>query len=164
MARHGKQTENTRSTLNLAAPDDCELDIASQFPRDEALTAGANVRHETTWTVQCANRSFHDFELTAQAALHEPDIHLSDPNSDNNSATATSRTEVFETVDLETTLLGLQCSEREHNTQASECTATVRITNNGSADRVITDTDLRFTVEAYATPRFRRPRRGVPVP
>jgi hypothetical protein len=148
---HGTKPENTQTKLELTPQSDCTITAANGTVQDKPLTAGESVRQEATWTLACAKRSDHETTLTAEAFLHNADIHVSDPNPNNNHATAKANTEVFEEVDLETTVLDLQCTEREHNTQSSECTATVRITNNGPADQVITDTDLRFAVEGSCT-------------
>lgn len=144
--------EPVRSTLVPVLREDCRIIGSTNATLDRTLASGESARHEAGWTVRCEQRSFHELGLTAEATLFGADPHVIDPDDDNNRvATPKVITEVFETVDLETQVLDLQCTEREHNTLASACTALVRITNNGPADKVITDTDIRFDVEDTCT-------------
>ncbi|MFV0458872.1 MAG: hypothetical protein ACK5MT_08930 [Actinomycetales bacterium] len=142
--------EPVTSTLDLATPSDCTIraHTGDGQARHDRLDAGQTQTRTASWTLACSDRSFHDLALTAQAALaHDADEHVLDPDPSNNTGRAATTMEVFEEVDLETSVLDLQCSEREHNQLASTCTASVEITNNGLADHVITDTAALFTVE-----------------
>ena len=132
------------TTLSLTGPGDCVLEAATPTSHSlDALAVGASRTVSTTWSVTCADRSFHSIRFDAQVAVAH--LHVEDPAVGNNASTATDTTEVFEDVDLTASLTALLCSEREANRQASVCDATVVISNAGPADAVQTLLDLNVT-------------------
>ncbi|NUR27718.1 MAG: hypothetical protein HOV83_18055, partial [Catenulispora sp.] len=98
------------------------------------------------WQVTCTHRSYHDIGATAQARLDH--LHLEDLVATNDGGAATTRLGIFEPADLAALKLDLRCTEREANTQSSDCTATFSVRNNGPATGVAVLTAQTITVEA----------------
>jgi hypothetical protein len=128
---------DTDVELALTGPDDCALTAEGPTALDrEPVAAGTSATLTAEWTVECSQRSFHEFALAASTAVDH--LHVEDHQTDGNRATVRETVEVFETVDLETSVTDLVCTEREASRGASLCTVTVDLTNHGPATDVHT--------------------------
>lgn len=138
----------TDVVLGLTGPQDCTLAPAGTT-RHEDVEIGSPATVVSKWDVTCANRSYHDFAATSEAVLDH--LHVRDPNSANNSGSATDRVEVFERVDLSVSDIRLTCTERQYQTRTFDCTTTTTVTNAGPADAVHTLTTVTFGAPADCT-------------
>jgi hypothetical protein len=131
----------------VSLPEDCTIGSATVTPLVNAyLPAGSTAEVTGTWSVTCANRSFHDMAMSATASVGD---HLRDRNTANDSATVTDRTEVFQAASLSAVITDLRCNEREGNTLSSDCIATISVANTGAgamADDIQTLTTVVFDV------------------
>ena len=145
--------------LTIASlPDDCTVGSATVAPLVNAyLPAGATGEVTGTWSITCSKRSFHSVTMKATAAVGD---HLRDSNPANNTALVTDQTEVFQAAALSAVVTDLRCTERERNTLASECVATVAIANAGTglmADDIQTLTTVSFDVADDCTATLTSP-------
>jgi hypothetical protein len=129
----------------LDTPSDCTATVVGGTEPDEAEVAVSHGRTVSqSWTVECAQRSYHPMRATVTARTAH--LHVEDRVATNDSASADDVVEVFEPADLEVLITGLVCTEREANPTASSCTATVAVTNGGPA------TDVASVATTLATP------------
>ena len=119
----------------IATPEDCTAVVVDGAePAALGLELGEARVVAQSWAVECAQRSFHPMSATVTARTAH--LHVEDRQSENDTATAGDVLEVFEPADLAVVITGLSCTEREANTLASACTATVSVTNHGPATAV----------------------------
>ena len=127
---------DTDVDLSIRPPADCEVTPVGVVSYDDlALPVGEAQTVTGSWDVVCSQRSFHPIELSVVAALDH--LHVTEIGVGDEESGAEDVVEVFESADLAVSIVDLQCSEREHTTLASSCTATVAVTNEGPADQVI---------------------------
>jgi hypothetical protein len=119
----------------LATPADCTaVVIEGTEPVDVGLGVGESRAVGQSWTVECAQRSFHPMRATVTARVAH--LHVEDRNPVNDTGAADDVLEVFQSADLAVRITELTCTEREVNAHASACTATVAVSNNGPATAV----------------------------
>ncbi len=119
----------------LATPGDCTaVVVEGTEPGEVGLDVGESRVVGQSWAVECAQRSFHPIRATVTARVAH--VHVEDRNPVNDSGAADDVLEVFEPADLAVVIAELTCTEREANTRASACTATVTVTNHGPATAV----------------------------
>ncbi|HET9519159.1 MAG TPA: prealbumin-like fold domain-containing protein [Actinoplanes sp.] len=137
------------AAMGLQAPPDCT--VADTGDADQTLSLAEGVTRTVTshWRLRCANRSYHPVEATGRAILRH--LHVEDPVAGNGSAAADTVVEIFEPADLAADVVDVRCDEREANVAASECTATLTVTNNGPATDVKIRTALTLTAEPDCT-------------
>ena len=143
----------TATEMSIQVRDDCMADVlAGTEPDNVTLAVGDSVDVAQSWTVVCAQRSFHPKTATITALPVTP--HVEDLDSSDDTASAEDVLEVFEPADLAVAITDLRCSEREANPTGSACVATVDVTNNGPADAVAAalTTALDPAADCVATP------------
>lgn len=146
--------EPVAAFLELTPPEDCTFadGLDARYGAELTLAADESATIATEWTLSCANRSWHEVGVRAEAALADAaDEHVVDPDASNNAAAATMRVEVFEQVDLDVAVLTLGCVDKVRG-DASTCVATVEVANNGPADAVVTDVAAEFGLDGACTP------------
>lgn len=139
---------NTDVSLGLTGPADCTLTPATATGHEVSIGRDP-VTVSSKWDVTCANRSYHDFAATSRATLDH--LHVIDPDSSNNTGSATDQVEVFERVDLSVADIRLTCTERQYQTRTFDCTTTTTVANAGPADAVQTLTTVTFAAPADCT-------------
>jgi hypothetical protein len=127
----------TDADLLLTTPADCTSEtVSGTEPEDETVGVGSTRTVSQSWTVECAQRSFHPMRAAITAQV--PHVHVEDRAPGNDTAVAEDVVEVFEAADLGVEIRNLSCTEREANPTSSECAATVAVTNHGPATAVST--------------------------
>lgn len=125
----------TDADLAIEVPADCTAAVVSGTePERVMVEVGGSRSVSQSWTVECADRSFHPMRATVTGRTDHR--HVEDRVPGNNTATAEDVVEVFESADLAVHISDLRCDEREADRTRSACTATVEVTNQGVADAV----------------------------
>ncbi|KJK48078.1 hypothetical protein UK23_17995 [Lentzea aerocolonigenes] len=138
---------STDVTLGLTGPADCTLTATTPTTHEVSISSPVTV--SSKWNVTCANRSYHDFAASSKAVLDH--LHVIDPDSSNDTGSATDRVEVFERVDLSVSDIRLTCTERQYQMRTFDCTSKVTVANAGPADAVQTLTTVTFGAPADCT-------------
>jgi hypothetical protein len=137
-------------TFGLTGPKDCsETSVGGSDHQMVTVPVGDPATVTVTWSVTCDQRSYHDFEVLANASIDH--LHVEDLVEGNSDERAPVTVEIFEPADLSVTNLDIRCTEREATTLSSSCTASVVVTNAGPATDVAALSTLVITPEPACT-------------
>lgn len=126
-------------------PADCTVSPAS-YEISTALAVGAPQTFERTFTVSCANPSFHEFTFLDRLRVGSDGV--VDPSPENNSASARVTIPVFGDSDVVVENTALECTDATTVDTDFVCTGRTQVRNNGPF--APTDTDAALGLSAPA--------------
>ncbi|MCH7483653.1 MAG: hypothetical protein IIA90_00725, partial [Chloroflexi bacterium] len=119
-------------TVGLSVPIDCD-DPADQT-QGLSLVASVSTTVSKTFTTQCSLRSFHDF--TGSADVQVDQLHVRDPDPNNNSGSGQDTNSVFDRADAKVTGVTIDCPATATHAVEFKCTVGIAVHNNGPLDPV----------------------------
>ncbi len=144
---NGTQTPvNVDTSFLLTLPSDCTTPSANPrvVQNTPLLISVATAVGPASWTVNCTSGSSHMFPVTASAAVDQ--VHVSDPDINNNSAMDSETTAVSAVSDIKVTTVAVGSPASFGAYAAFNVTANVSLHNNGPSGPTNVDTTITLTM------------------
>jgi hypothetical protein len=143
----------TDTTLTLTLPSDCSTGSANPVTVNNTslvVSAATTVPGApASWSVSCTNPSAHSFSVSASAAVDQ--LHVSDPNSGNNSGSNSSNTNILATADVKVSSVSVSSPVSANAGTPFNVTSTMVIHNNGTQSPANVDTSFTLTLPGDCT-------------
>jgi len=135
---------NADATIGLAVPGDCTATpTGGQAHPDKSLSQSVASNIQGTWSVTCSGSSNHQFDGTASVVVDQ--LHVSDPNSANNSGNGSDITPISGTADIKVSGITVDAPTQVAVNTPFDVTVAATLHNNGTATPVNVDTTIALS-------------------